>query len=146
MAVMSFLVGLPSEFETAKSQILSSSEIGSLQEVFSRILRTEGTYLSSRLIMFLLPKEEAMILGENQTTGEEARLLIAITMIQATLFATTVMGRAIPRNSARNYKIIIKDIRLLMFPPPLVLFQVILIRQSWSQPMSLQNSLSIKNH
>ncbi|RVW25326.1 hypothetical protein CK203_116037 [Vitis vinifera] len=43
MAVMSFLVGLPSEFETAKSQILSSSEIGSLQEVFSRILRTEGT-------------------------------------------------------------------------------------------------------
>ena len=43
MAVMSFLVGLPSEFETAKSQILSSSEIGSLQEVFSRILRTEST-------------------------------------------------------------------------------------------------------
>ena len=43
MAVMSFLAGLPSEFETTKSQILSSSEIGSLQEVFSRILRTEGT-------------------------------------------------------------------------------------------------------
>ncbi|KAL6340451.1 hypothetical protein AAG906_006115 [Vitis piasezkii] len=43
MAVMSFLAGIPSEFETAKSQILSSSEIGSLQEVFSRILRTEGT-------------------------------------------------------------------------------------------------------
>ncbi|KAL6313651.1 hypothetical protein AAG906_010069 [Vitis piasezkii] len=43
MAVMSFLAGLPSEFETAKSQFLSSSEIGSLQEVFSRILRTEGT-------------------------------------------------------------------------------------------------------
>ena len=41
--VMSFLAGLPSEFETTKSQILSSSEIGSLQEVFSRILRTEGT-------------------------------------------------------------------------------------------------------
>ncbi|RVW70500.1 hypothetical protein CK203_056154 [Vitis vinifera] len=68
MAVMSFLAGLPSEFETAKSQILSNSEIGSLQEVFNRILRTEG---------------------------EEARLLIAITMIQATLFATTVMSRAI---------------------------------------------------
>ena len=43
MAVMSFLAGLPSEFETAKSQILSNSEIGSLQEVFSRILRTEST-------------------------------------------------------------------------------------------------------
>ena len=146
MVVMSFLIGLPSEFETAKSQILSSSEIGSLQEVFSRILRTEGTYLSSRLIMFLLPKEEAMILGENQTTGEEARLLIAITMIQATLFATTVMSQTIPRNTARNYKTIIKEIRLLMLPPPLVLLQVLLIRRSWSQPMSLQNSLSIKNH
>ena len=43
MAVMSFLAGLPSEFEIAKSQILSNSEIGSLQEVFSRILCTEGT-------------------------------------------------------------------------------------------------------
>ncbi|KAK6131239.1 hypothetical protein DH2020_035020 [Rehmannia glutinosa] len=41
MAVMSFLTGLPSEFETAKSQILSSPEISSLQEVFSRILRNE---------------------------------------------------------------------------------------------------------
>ena len=96
--------------------------------------------------MFLLPNEEAMILGGNQTTGEEVRLLIAITMIQATLFATTIMSWAMPRNTARNYKIVIKEIRLLMLPPPLVLFQVLLIRPSWSQPMSLQNSLSIKNH
>ena len=73
-----------------------------------------------------------MILGENQTTGEEARLLIAITMIQATLFATTVMSQTIPRNTARNYKTIIKEIRLLMLPPPLVLLQVLLIRRSWS--------------
>ena len=87
-----------------------------------------------------------MILGENQTTGEEVRLLIAITIIQATLFATTVMSRAIPRNTARNYKTVIKEITLLMLPPPLVLLQVLLIRRSWSQPMSLQNSLSIKNH
>nr|CAN76556.1 hypothetical protein VITISV_034790 [Vitis vinifera] len=42
MAVMSFLSNLPSEFETAKSQILSDSDIGSLQEVFSRVLRTEN--------------------------------------------------------------------------------------------------------
>nr|CAN74438.1 hypothetical protein VITISV_022954 [Vitis vinifera] len=42
MVVMSFLSGLPSEFETAKSQILSGSDIGSLQEVFSRVLRTEN--------------------------------------------------------------------------------------------------------
>jgi hypothetical protein len=43
MAIMSFLAGLPSKFETAKSQILSSSEIPFLQEVFSRVLRTEST-------------------------------------------------------------------------------------------------------
>lgn len=43
MAIMSFLAGLSSDFETAKSQVLSGSEISSLQEVFSRVLRTEGT-------------------------------------------------------------------------------------------------------
>ncbi|RVW49048.1 Retrovirus-related Pol polyprotein from transposon RE1 [Vitis vinifera] len=42
MVVMSFLSSLPSEFETAKSQILSGFDIGSLQEVFSRVLRTEN--------------------------------------------------------------------------------------------------------
>ncbi|WMV16342.1 hypothetical protein MTR67_009727 [Solanum verrucosum] len=43
MAVMSFLAGLPTEFETAKSQILASSEITSLNDVFSWVLRTEST-------------------------------------------------------------------------------------------------------
>ena len=42
LAVMSFLAGLPSEFETAKSQILSGSEITSLQDVFNKVLRTES--------------------------------------------------------------------------------------------------------
>ena len=43
MAIMSFLAGLPTEFETAKSQILSSSEISSFEDVFGRVLRTEST-------------------------------------------------------------------------------------------------------
>ena len=43
LTVMSFLAGLPSEFETAKFQILSGSEISSLQDVFSRVLRTENS-------------------------------------------------------------------------------------------------------
>ena len=42
LTVMSFLAGLPSEFETAKFQILSGSEISSLQNVFSRVFRTEN--------------------------------------------------------------------------------------------------------
>ncbi|KAH0702181.1 hypothetical protein KY285_016459 [Solanum tuberosum] len=43
MAIMSFLAGLSSEFETAKSHILSSSEISSLKDIFSRVFLTEST-------------------------------------------------------------------------------------------------------
>ena len=46
MAVMSFLAGLPSEFETAKSQILSSSEIFSLHDTFIQVLHIENSQLS----------------------------------------------------------------------------------------------------
>ncbi|XP_058000287.1 uncharacterized protein LOC131178725 [Hevea brasiliensis] len=46
LAVMSFLAGFPSEYETAKSQILSSSEISSLHETFTRVLCTESTQSS----------------------------------------------------------------------------------------------------
>ncbi|KAG8652889.1 hypothetical protein MANES_06G147450v8 [Manihot esculenta] len=42
MAVMSFLASLPPKFETAKSQILSVSEISSLHDVFTRVLHTES--------------------------------------------------------------------------------------------------------
>ena len=42
MVVMSFLSSFPSEFKTAKSQILFGSDIGSLQEVCSRVLQTEN--------------------------------------------------------------------------------------------------------
>ena len=41
MEVVSFLARLLSEFDTAKSHILSSSKISSLQETFSQLLRTE---------------------------------------------------------------------------------------------------------
>ena len=41
MAVMGFLAALPSEYDSVKAQILSSVEVSSLQETFSRILRTE---------------------------------------------------------------------------------------------------------
>ena len=41
MAVIDFLAALPSEYDSVKAQILSSPEISSFQETFSRILRTE---------------------------------------------------------------------------------------------------------
>ena len=47
MAVMGFLAALPSEYDSAKAQILSSPAISSLQETFSKILRTEVSSSSS---------------------------------------------------------------------------------------------------
>ncbi|KAK6773950.1 hypothetical protein RDI58_029189 [Solanum bulbocastanum] len=43
MVIMTFLARLPSKFETVKSQILSSSEITSLKDVFNRVLCIEST-------------------------------------------------------------------------------------------------------
>ena len=47
MAVIGFLAALPSEYDSGKAQILSSPEISSLQETFSRILHTEVSSSSS---------------------------------------------------------------------------------------------------
>ena len=41
MAVMGFLAALPSKYDSAKAQILSSPKISSFQETFRKILRTE---------------------------------------------------------------------------------------------------------
>ena len=57
MAVMGFLAALPLEYDSIKAQILSSLEMSSLQETFSRILHTEtssctppSTQMSSALV------------------------------------------------------------------------------------------------
>ena len=41
MTVMGFLANFPSEYDSAKPHILSSSKISSFLETFSKILRTE---------------------------------------------------------------------------------------------------------
>ena len=46
MAVMGFLAALPSEYDSVKAQILSNLKISSLQETFSKILRTEVSSFS----------------------------------------------------------------------------------------------------
>ncbi|KAK9698179.1 hypothetical protein RND81_08G087100 [Saponaria officinalis] len=47
MAVMSFLIGLSSDFDLAKAQILSGTDVPSLQDVFSRIRRTKSPTAST---------------------------------------------------------------------------------------------------
>ena len=51
MVVMGFLAALPFEYDSAKTQILSSLEI-SLQETFSRIICTEVSSSSSPTLVF----------------------------------------------------------------------------------------------
>ena len=57
MAMMDFLASLPSKYDSIKTHILSSPEVSSFQETFSRILRTEispptlpSTQMSSALL------------------------------------------------------------------------------------------------
>ena len=52
MIVMGFLFALPFEYDSGKAQILSSPEISSLQETFSRILRTEVSSSSSPTLVY----------------------------------------------------------------------------------------------
>ena len=52
MTVMGFLAALPFENDSAKAQILSSPEISSLWETFSRILRTEVSSSSSPTVVY----------------------------------------------------------------------------------------------
>ena len=52
MTVMGFLAVLPSEYDSTKAQILSSLEISSLQETFSRILRTKVSSSSSPTLVY----------------------------------------------------------------------------------------------
>lgn len=56
MAVMSFLVGLPPEFDAARTKILSSPEITTLCDTFTRILRSEGSRSAPIVIRALVSR------------------------------------------------------------------------------------------
>ena len=62
MTIMGFLAALSSEYDSAKAQILSSPEISSLQETFSRILRTEVSSSSSPTLVSALTS--SVIIGQ----------------------------------------------------------------------------------
>ena len=69
MVVMGFLTGLPSEYDSAKSQILSSLEISSFQDTFSKILRKENSSptLSPAQISSALVGQILVSQGSNNT-------------------------------------------------------------------------------
>ena len=63
MVVMGFLAALPSEYDSAKAQILSSPEISSLQETFSRILCIEVSSSSSPTLVSA--QTSSALIGQN---------------------------------------------------------------------------------
>ena len=67
MAIMSFLAGLNPQFEIAKSQILSSTDISSLHEVFTRVSRTDNsisTTYSTAVPSALVSRNSGSIIAE----------------------------------------------------------------------------------
>ncbi|XAR48778.1 hypothetical protein NMG60_11031710 [Bertholletia excelsa] len=62
MAVMSFLASLPPEYHTAKSQILSSPEISSLHDTFTRVLCIESS-------QSLHPTGSALVRNRGENNG-----------------------------------------------------------------------------
>ncbi|TYH79799.1 hypothetical protein ES332_D03G087500v1 [Gossypium tomentosum] len=61
MTIMSFLVDLPSKFETAKSHILSRSKISFLQDIFTRMLCIENTHSAQTNNSALLRKQKTIL-------------------------------------------------------------------------------------
>ena len=86
MAVMGFLAALPSEYDSAKAQILSSPKISSLQETFSRILRAEVSSSSSPTLVSA--QTSSALIGQN-IESERERIE---TVVQAITLEGLVLG------------------------------------------------------
>nr|GMD88152.1 uncharacterized protein LOC109155335 [Ipomoea batatas] len=73
MAIMSFLASLHPRLEHAKSQVLSSEELKSLYDVFSRVLRTETfqTPQSSSVLIRQKSKRESVKLSYHKLEQEQ---------------------------------------------------------------------------
>ena len=116
MAVMSFLADLPPKFKTAKSHILSSSEILSLQDIFTKVLHKEITIFvplssqpNSALVSRSNVNEPEHLYNKNNNKGGGT----SNNDNRSQNSAITVMTRAIPSASTENYKI---DPRSLIQP------------------------------
>ncbi|XP_058002771.1 uncharacterized protein LOC131179885 [Hevea brasiliensis] len=119
LAVMSFLAGLPSEYETAKSQILSSSEISSLHETFTRVLRTESTQSSQPASSALISRNPNGQQGNRRGSrgGITGKCIISVMerlvliRTQEESFVIIVMSLAIQNIIVRNFRGKISDHR-----------------------------------
>ena len=95
LAVLGFLVALPFEYDSAKAQILSSPEISSLQETFSRILRT--TVSSSSLPTLVSAQTSSTLIRLSQRGNEIETVVQAITLeglVLEVLFVITAISLA----------------------------------------------------
>lgn len=94
MAVMSFLVGLPPEFDAARTKILSSPEITTLCDTFTRILRSEGSRSAPIVIRALVSR------GTSNEAGRGSR--DSRGSCKNTGFQGSWSGCGLGRNSGHN--------------------------------------------
>ena len=95
LAVLGFLAALPFEYDSAKAQILSSPEISSLQETFSRILRTAVS--SSSLPTLVSAQTSSTLIRLSQRGNEIETVVQAITLeglVLEVLFVITAISLA----------------------------------------------------
>ena len=119
MIVMGFLAALPSEYDSAKVQILSSLEISSLQETFSRILRIEVSSSSISSPTLVSAQTSSALVGQtieskrqqnrNSGPGETLEGLVL-----EVLFVIIAISMAIWYEIVRNDRLEIRNFSLLI--------------------------------
>jgi len=95
MAVMSFLAGLPPEFDAARTQILSSPEITTLRDTFTRIfLRSEGSRSAPIITSALMSRGTSNEVGRGSRDSRGSR--------KNTGFQGSWSGGGLGRNAGHN--------------------------------------------
>jgi hypothetical protein len=91
---MSFLAGLPPEFDAARTQILSSPEITTLRDTFTRILRSEGSRSAPIITSALVSRGTSNEAGRGSRDSRGSR--------KNTGFQGSWSGGGLGRNTGHN--------------------------------------------
>jgi hypothetical protein len=92
--LLSFLAGLPPEFDAARTQILSSPEITTLRDTFTRILRSEGSRSAPNVTSALVSRETSNEAGRGSRDSRGSR--------KNTGFQGSWSGGGLGRNAGHN--------------------------------------------
>ncbi|KAK3027433.1 hypothetical protein RJ639_042073 [Escallonia herrerae] len=97
-----FFGALPSEFDTAKSQILSSTDITSLQEVFSLVLNTESTSSNQQSNVLVANRGGGVKLAEGIITEETEEVEIEGLIIEERVKLFAIIAKSLDTESVTD--------------------------------------------